>query len=205
MFLCGQKLFHRLFVLGDSAWVSPLWWAEVSLTTRPAVLILQVWAGTPELESSLNEWWWLLVRCHRDTWRLQCLEWELTVGSNKKVWSHIGWPISPALQSCFSKSLPLLLCFWATSSLSESSAHSMYTLKSSLDSNKFILHYSAQIIIKKSHIFSQQEQRMVLTQAFLTPNIPLLFLCTLLDTVQIRSYVIFTCHVNVILTPKRNL
>lgn len=66
----------------------------------------------------------------------------------------------------------------------------MYTLKSVLESNRFILRYSAQIK-KKAHIFSQQEQRMVLTQAFLTPNILLLSLCTLLDNVQIKSCVIF--------------
>lgn len=61
-----------------------------------------------------------------------------------------------------------------------------FNIYSVLDCNRFILHYFAEIKKKKKlHIFSQQEQCMVLTQAFLTPNILLLFLHTLLDNVQI--------------------
>lgn len=70
----------------------------------------------------------------------------------------------------------------------ESSAHSTYILKSVLDSNRFILQYSEQIKKKMPHFLTARAVH-ILAQAFLTPNILLLSLHTLLDNIQI--YVIF--------------
>lgn len=79
----------------------------------------------------------------------------------------------------------------------------VYTLKSILDSHRFTLCYSEQM---KNPTFSHSKSSecMELTEAFLTPNI-LLSPCMLLDNVQIKSYVIFSCHVNVMITPRRNI